>query len=215
MIIIARTTECPKEWTQKRLRAMFPQAEVVGSPYGWWFYVEQTNVVWVNYGWKDLVKEVYHHLKGNGVTPPGNLELQMMTAYCLNTGSNVCAEDDSDAPDRESFMRQTSRFLGALEDAATHGLVSQEEAERRAEICSRCPFNLPEKYGVCWGCAAKNAAAKVAKFAFGKATSLDDKLLTCHVCHCRLPLKVWVRKEAMDHTDLKDKWWEECWMREG
>lgn len=211
--VIIRHTEIPKEWTQKRLKTLYPDAAVVGDNYGYWHHVKQTNVVFVSMDWRGLVKAVVAHLKGNELPVPADINFEMMVEYCYNTGSPNCAEEDGNEGERQHYMTMASRFLRAMEDAVVNGLVDQTEAERRAEICSKCPKNTDEKFRWCMGCSAQTAAAKVARFTLGRSTSYDDRLKNCSVCHCVNNLKVHVRREAMDYPELRDKWWSDCWMR--
>ena len=71
-------------------------------------------------------------------------------------------------------------------------LVPQEEAERRAEICAKCPMQIPTSG--CWGC--KGIAGLLPQIAGAKTTSFDLQLSACGVCGCynavsvHLPLSV-------------------------
>lgn len=214
-MIIARTIEVPREWSKDRVKSLYPDYLILGSPYGWFYAVEETKTCFINYGWRELVRDVNKHLKGNGIHVPADLNLEMMAEFCRVTSSPSCAESDPDASERQRYMTMASRFLRAVEDAVMNGLVQQDEADRRAEICSRCPHNVKEKFRWCVGCAAQSAAAKLAKFALNKSTPHDGQINSCDVCFCNLPLKVWVRREGMDYPELRKDWWEECWMREG
>lgn len=215
-MILASTTTCPK-WNRQKLTDKYPELADyfwLGDSYGWWFAVEATRTVFISYGWGSLVKMVAAHLKGNELHIPADLNLEMMARYCELTGAPECAESDPNASERQSFMRDSQRFLRAMEDALMHdGLVDQDEAERRAEICSRCPFNDKEKFSWCFGCATKTAAAKLAKLSLGLSTSRDAQLKTCGVCHCKLQLKVWCGREVMDEPQFRREWWTECWMK--
>jgi hypothetical protein len=213
--IILRQTEIPKEWTQKRIREKFPTSTIVGSQYGYWFHVEQTNVVFVEMDWRGLVKSVTAHLKGNGHPVPADIDYQMMVAYCAGTNSPACGEEDLTESLRQRYMTMASRFLRAMEDAVMHGLVPQEEAERRSAICARCPQNQAPAYSVCEGCSAAAWTARVAKLALGRSTSNDHLLRHCAICSCDNKLKVFVRKEAMKYPELEGKWDSACWMIEG
>lgn len=60
--------------------------------------------------------------------------------------------------------------------------VSQEEAERRAEICSRCPWNL--EYAKPCGGNCGGLKEMVAAIVGDRRTSYDDRLKSCGVCSC-------------------------------
>lgn len=211
---IIRQVETPVEWTRERLAGMYPGYTILGDAKGFFCPIEETRVVYVNYTWNELVRAVRKHLEANRLPVPADLSLEMQARFCEISKSKFCAEHDPYVTERENFMRQSSRFLRAMESAAVDGLVSQEEAERRAALCSVCPHNKAETWNFCLGCNAKSAAARVAKFVMGTSTSLDHALKTCEICSCRLTAKVWINKEAMQEPELKDKWPAEgCWMR--
>jgi hypothetical protein len=108
------------------------------------------------------VKQVSAHLRGNDLRVPPDLSLEMQAWFCEVTGSVFCAEEDKTHSARQRWMAMSARFLRAMEDAIINGLVDQETANHRAEICSRCPKNKPESYRTCTtGCAAKSAAANL------------------------------------------------------
>lgn len=214
MTVIARQVECPREWTKQRLQGMFPDATILGTNYGYWFFVPETNCLFIDHSWKELVRQVAKHLKGNNVAVPADLNTAMMEEFCSLTGSPLCAEDDKSAPERQRLFMQAGRFLRTITDFVAKGahFVSQEEAERRSSICAQCPFNHPDMAS-CTGCAAKTAIAQLARFAIGRSTPLDGSLRTCASCGCKLAIKVHLPIETMNHHDLKDRWHSSCWMR--
>lgn len=214
MTVIARQIECPREWTKTRIQGLYPDFVGIGDKFGWWIPVEETKTFFVSYGWNELVRMVSAHLKGNGIHIPADLNLEMMARYCELTKSPACAPDDPYATERQSFMRDSQRFLRAMEDAVMHGgLVDQAEAERRAAICEACPQNQPSKWMWCFGCSVRTAAAKLASMTLGVSTSHDANLKQCGVCHCNLKLKVFCGKEVMSEPQFAKLWPDHCWMR--
>lgn len=218
MTVIARQVECPREWTMSRIKELYPDFVVLGDKYGYWVPIEETKTAFISYGWNELVRMVSAHLKGNGIHVPADLNLEMMARFCELTKSPACAPDDPYATERQSFMRKSQRFLRAMDDAVMHGgLVSQEEANRRAALCAQCPKNDKASFSFCLGCSAQTAAAKLAKMTLGWATPLDDKLKVCKICECSLVLKIWCRRETMDEPEFRELWPKDhaCWMIPG
>lgn len=212
--IIVRFTEIPKEWTQERLRGMFPGDTVMGDPFGWWYRVADTRCVFVSYGWNSLMKMVREHMGSNGIAIPEDLGRTMMEEYCANTGSVVCAENNPHQTKMQRMWDQGSRFFRTIKQMVTRGesLVPQEEAERRAAICAGCPLN-DDGLQNCSTCGAKGFIAEMTGYTIGKSTSQDAALKTCGVCGCVNRLKVWFPVDCMDYTDLRKMWPEHCWMR--
>jgi hypothetical protein len=70
----------------------------------------------------------------------------------------------------------------------TGEVVSQEIAEQRALICSRCPLNVRVP-----GCASCSGMANAVAEAKGAGKTKQDHLLqACAVCHCANAAQVWV-----------------------
>lgn len=87
--------------------------------------------------------------------------------------------------------KKVGKFLKTMVDWATgHGLkpVSQEEAERRAAICVKCPLNVGMSgCGVC-----RQGLQAIRVGILNKQTSHDAGLRACGVCGCDNKLQVHV-----------------------
>ncbi len=210
---LLRRNEIPKEFNRQRLAEMYPGATIVGDPYGFFYYVEATNTVFINYGWKDLVKRVTEHLQGNGIEIPINLGLIMQETFCQHR-PDFCAERDPDAERKITAWQMMKRFYkGAVEPFLQNRLVGQEEAERRAAICASCPFNTDKITEFCVSCATRSLVSNINQFLTTRHTSKDGELKFCGVCQCDLKMKAWAPKDSMDEPELRERWPEHCWMR--
>ena len=96
-------------------------------------------------------------------------------------------------------------------------LVPEVEAERRAEICSRCPFNVSFSTpcnGIC------ESLKKMVKAITGSATtSRNASLRSCFFCGCFLQSAVWLPlaiqlKPLSQEQKDKLKSVGECWKKE-
>lgn len=210
MKTLVRTIEIPK-FTKGRIQALFPGYSLIGDPYGWFYLIEQTKVVVVSYGWSSLIEAVKAHLKGNGIEEPLTLELQMADFMCQHV-PEWCEEISSEKEAKVSAWKMMKSFYRAVEATWHEGQVSQEEADRRAAICAKCPKNTEQSVNFCVGCFARSLVSKVNDLLGSKRTAHDEKLKTCSACHCQLSLKVWMAKSGM--TDPAVQWDENCWMRE-
>jgi hypothetical protein len=184
---------------------------------GWFHQVPETGVVFVSYGWGELKKYVKAHLKGNNIPIPSDLNRVMMEAYCAATDSNVCLENNPYQSEIQRIWDQGTRFFQTVKSTIAAGgkLVSQEEAERRASICAKCPLNQ-EGLTNCISCKGKSIIADMLGFSIGRSTPIDDQLKVCNVCGCANKIKIWFPRESMLHKDLEPLWPETgCWMREG
>jgi ferredoxin len=92
-------------------------------------------------------------------------------------------------------------------------MVSQAEAEARAEICTRCEHNtIPTTNGKPqtgfrkWSDNLANSSTK------GRKTSLDDRLNNCGLCTCPLQAKVHLKgaRMTLEQSRLAPT---DCWQR--
>lgn len=97
--------------------------------------------------------------------------------------------------------------------------VSEEEANRRAEICSRCWAN--KAISGCYGCGLGDRIREVLVEAKGdRRTQYDDQLQACLVCGCSNQAQVWIKPEilAAGMTDQQREVYREaqvgCWKAE-
>ncbi len=105
-----------------------------------------------------------------------------------------------------------SHFLGGSK------LVDQEEANRRAEICSRCPMNL----AVPMPCGSGGICQDLLDFIKGtvgdRITPHNDALKHCNICGCSLQAAVWYPLETQCKgvtQDQKEQFAtiKECWKK--
>ena len=99
-----------------------------------------------------------------------------------------------------SFIRFIERRM------RNKGLVTPQEARRRAEICSGCP-----QRSAVLGCSVCKHALQL----FIKPPEDLERGMPqgCQACGCYLPLKVWVPREVLGSADGFD-YHPSCWMRE-
>ena len=91
--------------------------------------------------------------------------------------------------------------------------VDQNLADTRANVCSRCYFNV-QMQGGCHSC---GQVASLASSIVGiRRTSSDPFLKACAVCKCSLQVKVWTPIDAIakgTRQDQYDRFPNFCWVR--
>ena len=90
--------------------------------------------------------------------------------------------------------------------------VSEVEANRRADICIECPYNVKGHKTEAW------VATQIKKLNDFRGQQLaatrESELHTCSVCGCYLPLKIWVPSKSIEeHTDVS-KFPPHCWIKQ-
>lgn len=110
---------------------------------------------------------------------------------------------------RESTLREkAARAAGGagrlVEWWGVGRIVAQATADARAEVCARCPLNVPEKlFEKLTGAAAKLFRQAIAwKTKAGLRVPLEKQLRVCEACGCDLKLKVWSPIEVARQGDL-------------
>jgi hypothetical protein len=109
------------------------------------------------------------------------------------------------------IVKDWARYLMGLAD---HPLVEQDEANRRAAICSKCPFNVSfvkPCSGMC-----PELAAVVNLIRGGRTTPYDGTLQSCSICGCSNVAQVWPRRDLLQHgiTEQQQKHFNlipNCW----
>lgn len=218
MLQLSRHIETPRT-TQKQLKEKYPDYTICGERSGWFYPVHATKTVLVSVGWPSLVADVRKHMVGNGVPVPENLATVMGEWHCREVSSENCTEMDPRVREAQQLHGQVQRFWNSLKNYVENGgePVSQAEADRRAEICSRCPRREPE-VALCAECWAKGLISSVLNRTQGWKSAHDAKLRgsMCGVCKCALTSKVHMPIIPEEAALFESQWPQEhdCWMKQ-
>ncbi len=149
---------------------------------------------WTYNDWVALAKA---HLQANNSVPPEDLEAQMQDQLCKTLPPGWCLYDQDDRPratvllDWGTVATALSTFAGWISSGCK--FVSQAEADRRADICSKCYLNVNIS-----GCAA---CQKLIGETIGeRRTKFDASLRGCAVCKCTLRAMVHFRLDDLKKT---------------
>lgn len=158
-------------------------------------------------------KAVVRHLRQIDFLPANALSY-FETAACRAqaSGSRLCRFHDEGTPvlNREARVLRLGdvlNFLGTAKRWFTGGceLVDQQEAQRRADICQRCPMNM--EVGGCSGCV--DFAGQVLNVLGDRRVQGISTLRSCGVCACSLPALVFMPLEVLSkHADLPGHCWQ-------
>lgn len=170
-----------------------------GLPGGWIYRVPETGIEVFAGSWPQLHEFVRRHYAANAIEVPSNLDDLMLEYICKNGAD--CAYDDVEIPKpagRKSLqIGDVIRFSMSLLHGLTvgGGKVSQEEANRRANICSGCRFN--RKPLGCTGCNARVLKEAVKTFSQHGSTPYDEQVQSCEFCGCFIRSMVWFPIETL------------------
>lgn len=125
---------------------------------------------------------------------------QFEDQLCEQIGPEYCEYQEGDSKDwvdiRRLNLDDVIAFSKTLIAHALNGgkYVSQEEANRRAKICSGCYFNV--HVGGCGAC--RGLASLVVA---GRNTDYDSKLKSCAVCKCTNASQVHFGLDTLEVSD--------------
>ena len=194
-------------------------------PGGYCFTVPETGYkISKEHTWDGLFAKVERHYYDNNIPLPDNWKEKVESQMCETLPAGYCHYTDgtpfagtTPKLNAESIMQG----VGSLATMVLERLkgndvfVSQDEANARAEICSRCHFN--QGLGVCMGCGAMKAVTDLASTVRGgRSTKLDGRLNNCSVCGCRndtivhIQRKVLLSNEKSETTEARPSW---CWVK--
>jgi hypothetical protein len=157
--------------------------------------------------WDDLVSNCHHLTVRIGKVPPPELSRQIENALCSRLAGDSNCIPCTKAKQTLGFSAIV-RWVKAMYHFARENkfvLVPQEEAERRAEICAKCPLQISTSG--CWGC--KGIAGMLPHIAGARKTSYDPQLKACGVCGCYNAVSVHLPVDAQQDATLDFP--EYCW----
>lgn len=175
-------------------------------------YIEAWNI-------DNWIEQIRKHLEANNIPIPTDLLAKAEDQLCQLLPPGWCDFDDPNRPrvDTNFGWGDVERASATFVDWVSQGreTVTQDEAERRARICTRCYLNLRTQ-----GCgvSCRELIRKLVGLFVNKKTSVDDNLHTCGACRCFLKAKVHFPLQIIEEHDtdsiqmlLPDF----CWMKRG
>jgi len=161
---------------------------------------------------KDFLQQVSKRLQANGLDRHDWREW-VLDEMCKQNPGIEC--EDKDAPRREVTGEDVWRFVRTLYTAWENGAqkVSDEEQNRRADICLNCP---KRGYVSCNSCGSLSKALSDLVLGTGCKRLAELHKQSCLVCGCELSSLVQYPLEVIQEIDQKlqfqtDSYPSECW----
>lgn len=162
------------------------------------------------------LKAIKKYREDNGFPPIE--EADIWDQFCKLLPPGLCVYDDGSKPawfvTTRLGVRDVMRGTKAMAQFIFSGmaLVSKEKADERAQICSRCYFNVPIS-----GCApCVGLASAILAISGANKTPSDASLRSCAVCACSTKAKVWLSNEIIAKSTTEEqmqRFPDFCWQR--
>jgi hypothetical protein len=185
-------------------------------PGGWRYIQPETGFEFKANLYRDIERKVRDHREANGI-PVGDLRKDIECFVCaqLPRGAESCEADipgeiPGDIALKTKFnMDDVKRFIQSAAAAlGKRGLVDQETADARANVCAACPLNMPVPG--CWRC--EGLADWLFRLIGTRKTIHASRLRQCGVCGCSLKAKLWLPQDAARKVSEGYKFPSWCWL---
>ncbi len=152
-----------------------------------------TNVEVVGTHWNMLMNRIYDERRANGIPCGIEFEKEVEEALCRDYPAE-CEINDPRFPRHKARLGFSEIIAGTRlllkVKLGNVPLVQQEEANRRANICATCPFNI-EFQRPCAGLCGE--LYSLVKSIIGAASVAgEERLRSCSLCGCFLGAAVWL-----------------------
>lgn len=184
-------------------------------PGGYRYLVPETRTWITGVNFDEWLKNIKKHYAANNFVPPQNLLEKIEDELCKIIPPGWCNHNPPARGVRltmSGVIAGTKTLLSFV--ASGRKKVAQEEADKRAETCSRCIYN--QKPDGCHSCSI-SALHEVVNAVVGvEKTKYSELLNGCALCSCSLKAKVWLDLELLQsHTseDINNQLPEWCWLK--
>lgn len=169
-------------------------------PPGGFRYLCQETKSWIQAAsFAELVHASEKHRAANHLGISDNFREEVEAQLCSHMPAGTCKHEAGVALSgtrRLTFQEvvTATKTLGSWFLKGTPK-VTQDEAEKRANICLSCPMN--QNFDGCTTCAEKDLREAIVDFMGHSKTPYDSSLFTCFTCGCTLKAAIWFPLEIL------------------
>jgi hypothetical protein len=162
-----------------------------GGVYRWVDPISKVEVLGTH--WEMLMNRIYEERRANSLPCGIEFEAEVEADLCRDYPAE-CELNDPRFPKKRGWIPFHEIVAGTKLllrfKLAGSPLVAQEEAERRANICATCPFNV-EYHRPCAGLCGE-LKSLVESIVGAARVSQESRLKSCSLCGCFLGAAVWL-----------------------
>lgn len=149
--------------------------------------------------------------------PVSDVAAEVEDEICRRTGAKCAPPKPALGGTRAVTTSDVFRFLFTMKSWIKNGsIVEQSVAERRAEVCAGCKFQVTPTG--CFGCSG--ILGTIFALIGDRKTRMDDNLKSCGICGCDNHLSVYVPLPVLHKFSGDTEWPEDtdgngtpCWKR--
>ena len=183
---------------------------------GWRYYVPETDTMVYGPHWGALLANVTAHLDANQIAYDPNIERRVELYMCSEVPDGCSDVPESEVKPKKMTVGDVLRFTAMIGADMLNGRkrVDKEEANRRADICVRCPDNIDPDG--CTSCNRGRMEKMVEKLTGAIATKKDSQLKSCRHCGCINKAQVWFPLDILQrftNTEVNKALPSTCWKK--
>ena len=166
-------------------------------PIGGWQYTQFETGQRLQAGsFPELIDVVSKHRSSNQIEV-GNVRSDVENQICFRQPAHICMGGCFE-PARLSASSVYDAAIAMTKTITSDSFVDQDEANRRADICSRCFFSQQSKG--CFGRCVDSLKEAFHSLIGDRTTRSDDKMMNCEVCGCSCKTIVWIKLDVLNRN---------------
>jgi hypothetical protein len=178
-------------------------------PGGWEYRIPETEKTLTGSNLNELLAKLQSQYSGAGYPIPKDIEMKIeeymcgldrMKDYCEERSQSIFSKMVSTITRAGELYHTFHAAVQCMKTLISHvggtgERITQEVAESRGATCAVCPRNL--NVSGCKNCNKGVIGQLLQKVVGARATTHDNELMFCEVCHCNTRAKIWVKHEAI------------------
>ena len=175
------------------------------APPGGWRFIDPDTKYQFNEKYRsfdDLVSHVQAYREQNRLSKLEKIRVIIEDWLCKQPDmERYCKEFEAIKRSRRQYIKGAKAAAKVL-TGGDQAFVPIQEAEKRAAVCIRCPYNMLDKEDS----RLKRYSNKYIQDIVGeRKTSLDAKLFSCEICSCPLRPKVHISQKIVEESLTKEE----------
>jgi len=184
-------------------------------PNGWRYRQRESGKLITATSLPNLVAAVREHRLANGYPIQMDMDQEVEEGVCKEV-PEACYDRPRDLVPQRLTIANVVAFTKTLGESILKGnpRVEQEEADRRAMICTGCTANIQAEG--CGGCNSSRLDDAISKITKAGKTDYDPKLESCKYCGCLNRAQIWFPLDILQNhlnPEIREALPAACWKK--